>query len=151
MAKKGDRPWTLNVLVVITLVVVFATYAAHYKNWTRMGKDSYRITSGIYYLKVPFADMDSVGMVERLPSMKRINGFSVNEIEKGAYKEDSTAQNKVYVFVEKLPQPKIRVVYRDSLQLFLNFRDSMETQKVFGDLSKIINLSHGDHSKEDDR
>jgi hypothetical protein len=138
MGKIGDKPWIWNVLVVIALITVFAAYAAHYKNWTRMGKDSYRITSGIYYLKVPFADMDSVGMVERLPSLKRINGFSVNEIEKGAYREDSTAQNRVYVFVEKLSQPKIRVVYRDSLQVFLNFRDSAETRKVYRELGKII-------------
>lgn|SRR5690606_13288951 len=141
MGKKGNRHWLLNVLIVVTLIVVFITYAVHYKNWTKMETDSYRIFSGIYFLKVPYAEMDSVGMVERLPSMERINGFSVKEIEKGVFKEDSTAQNKVYVFVEKLSQPKIRVVYRDSLQLFLNFRDSLETQKVYNDLSDIIDAS----------
>lgn len=141
MGKKGNRNWLLNALIVVTLVVVFVVYALHYKNWTKMGKDSFRITSGIYYLKVPYADMDSVGMVEKLPSLERITGFSVNEIEKGAYREDSIARNKVYVFVEKLSQPKIRVVYRDSLKLFLNFRDSTETQKVYRDLGNRINPS----------
>src|SRR5690554_5979051 len=141
MGKKGNRNWLLNALIVVTLAVVFVVYAIHYKNWTKMGKDSFRITSGIYYLKVPYADMDSVGMVEKLPSLERITGFSVNEIEKGAYKEDSIARNKVYVFVEKLSQPKIRVVYRDSLKLFLNFRDSTETEKVYRDLGNRINPS----------
>ena len=141
MGKKGNRNWLLNALIVVTLVVVFVVYAIHYKNWTKMGKDSFRITSGIYYLKVPYADMDSVGLVEKLPSLERITGFSVNEIEKGAYKEDSIARNKVYVFVEKLSQPKIRVVYRDSIKLFLNFRDSLETQKVYRDMGNRINPS----------
>lgn len=141
MGKKGSRNWLLNVLVVAALIVVFVAFSAHYKNWTKMETDSYRVFSGIYFLKVPFAEMDSIGMVDRLPQMERINGFSVNEIEKGAFKEDSTAQNKVYVFVEKLSQPKIRLVYRDSLKVFLNFRDSLETQKAYSDLSKIIDSS----------
>lgn len=138
MKKKGNRHWLLNILVVVALIVVFVAFAAHYKNWTKMDTDSYRVFSGIYFLKVPFAEMDSVGMVDRLPPMERINGFSVKEIEKGAYKADSTAQNKVYVFVEKLSRPKIRLVYRDSLLVFLNFRDSLETQKVYNDLGRII-------------
>lgn len=147
MGKKGKRHLLLNVLIVVTLIVVFVAYAAHYKNWTKMDSDSYRIFSGIYFLDVPYAEMDSVGLVEKLPPMERINGFSVKEIEKGAYKQDSTAQDKVYVFVERLSQPKIRVVYRDSLKVFLNFRDSLETQRVFSDLSKIIELSQQDHKK----
>ena len=131
-----------NLLIVVTIIVVVLAFMAHYKNWTKMETDSYRILSGIYFLRVPFAEMDSVSMVERLPSMERINGFSVKEIEKGAFKEDSISPDKVYVFVEKLSRPKIRLVYRDSLKLFLNFRDSTETQKIYGDLSNIIDLSH---------
>ena len=139
MGKRGNRPWLLNVLIVVTLIVIFVVFAVHYKNWTKMERDSYRILSGIYFLRVPFAEMDSVSMVERLPSMERINGFSVKEIEKGVFKEDSISPDKVYVFVEKLSRPKIRLVYRDSLKLFLNFRDSTETQKVFRDLGNRIN------------
>lgn len=138
MGKKRNRHWLLNLLIVVTMIVVFVAYAVHYKNWTKMGDDSYWVMSGFYLLKVPFAEMDSIDMVERLPSMERINGFSVKEIEKGVFKEDSTAQNKVYVFVEKLSRPKIRIVYRDSLKLFLNFRDSTETEKVYRDLGNII-------------
>ena len=83
--------------------------------------------------------MDSVTMVEKIPSMERINGFSVKEREKGVFKEDSLSKNKVYVYVDRLSQPKIRLVYQDSMKLFLNMPDSTETEAMYRFLSNKIN------------
>ncbi|MCM4168038.1 hypothetical protein KCTC52924_01140 [Arenibacter antarcticus] len=138
MAQKSKRTWLLNMLIVITLVGVALAYTAHYKNWTEIEKDSFRVFSGIYYLKIPFSEMDSVKMVDKIPSMERINGFSVKEIEKGVFKADSIGQAKVYVFVDKLSQSKIRVVYQDSLKMFLNYSDSTVTESTFKLLAEKI-------------
>jgi hypothetical protein len=83
--------------------------------------------------------MDSITMVEKIPSMERINGFSVKEREKGVFKEDSLSTNKVYVYVDKLSQQKIRLVYQDSMKLFLNMPDSTETELMYQFLSNKIN------------
>ena len=68
--------------------------------------------------------------VDRIPEMERSNGFSWAATEKGIFK-DSLTETKVYVFVDDLRQQKIRLVHDDSLKVFLNFKDSLETQKVY--------------------
>ena len=136
MQKK--RYWVWNIVIVLTVLVCMAAFTAHYKNWVKTEKESLEILSGIYFVKIPYADMDSVSMVEKIPSMERINGFSVKEREKGVFKEDSLSTNKVYVYVDKLSQQKIRLVYKDSLKLFLNMPDSTETELMYQFLSNKI-------------
>ncbi|MCK0144298.1 hypothetical protein MWU78_01385 [Arenibacter sp. F26102] len=139
MGNTDKRHWFLNVLIVVTIIVVALAFTAHYKNWIKTEKEELEILSGIYFVKIPYSDMDSVTMVEKIPSMERINGFSVKEREKGVFKEDSLSLNKVYVYVDRLSQPKIRLVYQDSMKLFLNMPDSTETETMYRLLSDKIN------------
>lgn len=138
MTGTKKRHWLLNLLIVLTLILVSLAFTAHYKNWVRAEPNDLQILSGIYYRNIPYTDMDSIEMVEKIPGMQRINGFSVKEREKGVFKEDSIGQNKVYVYVDKLSQSKIRLVYQDSLKLFLNFSDSTETASMYQFLSDKI-------------
>jgi len=125
MAKK-KRHWFWNILLVLAIVVCIIAFVAHYKNWTRVKDGHFEILSGVYYKKLPLTDLDSVSMVDRIPSMERINGFSVKTTEKGVFK-DSIQNSKVYVYVDNLEQQKIRLIYQDSLALFMNYKDSTET------------------------
>lgn len=75
-------------------------------------------------------EIDSVVFVDKLPEMERSNGFSWMAKEKGVFK-DSIAQSKIYVFVDDLRQQKIKVVHHDSLKLYLNLQDSIETQGIY--------------------
>lgn len=139
MSQRRKSSWLLNLLIVLTLLGVTMAYTAHYKNWTKMDRESFRVFSGVYYLKIPFLEMDSIQMVDKIPSMERINGFSVKEIEKGVFKEDSIGQAKVYVFVDKLSHSKIRMVYQDSLKMYLNLPDSTATKTLYHYLLSKIN------------
>tara|TARA_R110001592_G_scaffold53913_2_gene165309 strand:+ start:3598 stop:4029 length:432 start_codon:yes stop_codon:yes gene_type:complete len=139
MGKTEKKHWLLNLLIVVTIIVVALAFTAHYKNWVKTENEELEILSGIYFVKIPYADMDSITMVEKIPSMERINGFSVKEREKGVFKEDSLSTNKVYVYVDKLSQQKIRLVYQDSMKLFLNMPDSTETELMYQFLSNKIN------------
>ena len=130
MGEQRKRHWLLNVLIVVTFIVVTIVFAAHYKNWTKIEKDYIEVLSGVYYKKLQFSGINSVKMVDKIPSMKRLNGFSAMKKEKGIFK-DSISGNKVYVYVDNLSGPKIQLVYEDSLLLFLNFSDSTETQKIY--------------------
>ena len=125
------RHWIWNVLIVITLMICTLAFTAHYKNWIRIKEDHIEILSGIYYRELPFASLDSVKMVERIPSMERVNGFSAWLKEKGVFKDSLNPDNKVYVFVDDLSHPKIKLVHHDSLILFLNFADTTETRKMY--------------------
>ncbi|MEB8328046.1 hypothetical protein OO009_01665 [Flavobacteriaceae bacterium KMM 6897] len=133
----NKRPWMLNMLIVVTVIVVFLVFTAHYKNWIRTEKDTIEILSGIYYKELQYSEIDSVKMVEKIPSLERINGFSAMEREKGLFR-DSIHETEVYMYVDRLSQPKIKIVYQDSLKLFLNLTDSTETQQMFQFLTDKI-------------
>ena len=125
--------WFWNVLIVLTVIICGLAFAAHSKNWTKVSPDKLQLLSGFYYKELPFAEMDSVSWVERIPPMQRLNGFSAFDKGKGLYQEfkDSLSDKKVHVYVDNFSQQKIRIVYKDSFMLYLNLRDSLETLVIF--------------------
>lgn len=125
------RHWLWNILIVITILVCGLAFTIHYKNWTALEKDHLRIVSGIYYKELPYAEMNSVELVPRIPQMERISGFSAWKTEKGMFKDSLNPENTVYVYVDNLLHPKIKLVHQDSLKVFLNFADSTETQQMY--------------------
>ena len=92
-----------------------------------------RITVKILYHELKFADLEQVEWVEKIPPMVRLNGFSAFDKGKGVYQEfkDTLTDKKVYVFVDNFEQQKIRLLQKDSAQLFLNLKDSLETVEMF--------------------
>lgn len=126
-----------NVLIVLTVIFCVLVFVEHYKNWHKIEEGNLKIFSGIYYQKVPLTELDSVLLVEKLPEMERSSGFSWMEKEKGVFK-DSITNTKVYVFVDDLYQQKIKVVHHDSLKMYLNLKDSLETQKLYAILQRNL-------------
>ncbi|MEX0290092.1 MAG: hypothetical protein AB3N14_13365 [Flavobacteriaceae bacterium] len=138
MARK-KRHWLWNILILLTVVVCVLAFTAHYKNWTKIEGDHLRILSGVYYKELKFEDIDSVFMVEKIPQMERVNGFSAWAMEKGIFKDSINPENQVRVYVDNLRQPKIKVVHNDSIKLFLNFADSIKTEQMYQFLSEKKN------------
>jgi DNA-binding transcriptional regulator of glucitol operon len=132
MATK-KRLWFWNILIVLTIIVCSLAFAAHYKNWTRIEPDQMTILSGIYYHDLKYEAIDSVLWVDRIPPMERLNGFSAFDKGKGVFREfkDSLTDKKVYVFVDNYANKKIRFVNKDASQLFLNLKDSTETEALY--------------------
>jgi len=130
---KKRRHGFWNIIVVCTVVICLLALAAHYKNWVRTSTNEIRILSGFYYKSLNFSEIDSVLLVEKIPPMKRLNGFSVLQKEKGIFQEfkDSLTDKKVYVYIDHLPHPKIKVVYRDSISLYMNMKDSLENERMY--------------------
>ena len=125
----NKRHWLWNVLIVLTVIFCVLAFVEHYKNWHKIEEGNFKIFSGIYYQKIPLAQIDSVLFVDKLPEMERSSGFSWNAKEKGVFK-DSITQSKVYVFVDDLRQQKIKVVHHDSLKMYVNLQDSLQTQEL---------------------
>lgn len=130
MAKK-KRHWLWNILIVVAVIACTLAFIAHYKNWTKIEGDHIRILSGVYYKELKFSDIDSVLMVDKIPQMERINGFSAWAKEKGIFKDSLSPEISVRVYIDNLRKPKIKMVHNDSLKLYLNFSDSAETQRMF--------------------
>tara|TARA_R110002049_G_scaffold307383_2_gene507637 strand:+ start:4005 stop:4436 length:432 start_codon:yes stop_codon:yes gene_type:complete len=139
--KNKKRNWFWNTLIVLSLIVVAIAYVVHSKNWIKIDGEQFKILSGVYYKELKFSEVNGVTMVDKIPSLERINGFSVQEVEKGIFK-DSIYRTEVYIFVDKLSRQKVKVTYNDTLQLFFNVSDSLETQKMYTLFSqKIDSLS----------
>lgn len=124
------RHWFWNILIVLTLIVVIVAFLAHYKNWTKIEEHSIQILSGVYYKELNFSEINSIEMVDKVPSLERINGFSVKEVEKGVFR-DSILNTRVYFYVDKLSDQKIKITHNDSLHLYLNLSDSIKTEKLY--------------------
>lgn len=132
MATK-KRHWFWNLLLLLTIIVCLLAFAAHSKNWTQVKPDKIQVLSGFYLKELPFSDLDSLIWVEKIPPMKRLNGFSAFEKGKGMFQEfqDSLTEKKVHVYVDNFKQQKIKVVYQDSLKLYINLKDSVDTVELF--------------------
>ena len=130
-AKK--RHWLWNLILIFTLVICLLAFVVHYKNWTKIEPGSIKMVSGIYYKEIKFAEVDSVSFVDRIPPMERLSGFSALSKGNGIYREfkDSITEKEVHVFVDNFEQQKIKLVYQDSLKLFFNYKDSLETVELW--------------------
>lgn len=130
---KKNRHWLWNSLAVLTVIICLLAFTAHYKNWTKTDNEGIQILSGFYYQKLRFSELDSVALIDNIPPMERLNGFSALEKEKGIFREfkDSLTDKKVYVYVDNLSHQKIAVTHQDSLKLYLNFTDSLETDNLY--------------------
>jgi hypothetical protein len=129
--KGKKRHWFWNLLIVLTVIVCLLSFLEHYKNWIRMNEDSIQILSGVYYIELPFTSMNEVSMVSKIPSLERKNGFSAWEKEKGVFKDSLNEEKLVYVYVDNLRHQKIRLMYNDSLLLFINLSDSVKTKELY--------------------
>ncbi|MGC1516686.1 MAG: hypothetical protein WA810_14010 [Maribacter sp.] len=131
MASQKSR-WYLNVVLILTVLVCSTILLLHFKNWVTLDKEKIALRSGFYHVSIPFNELDSVQIVPRIPPMLRVNGFSALEKEKGIFREfkDSLTDKKVYVFADNINQQKLKLVYADSLVVFFNLKDSLETLQI---------------------
>lgn len=99
----------------------------------RTDREGIKILSGFYYSKLRFSELDSVGLVDHIPPMVRLNGFSVGAREKGIFQEfkDTLTDKTVHVYVDNLTLPKLRLVYHDSQLLYINLSDSLDNDQMY--------------------
>jgi hypothetical protein len=137
MASK-KRHWFWNLVMIITVIICLSSLVMHYKNWVKLEPTKFQLLSGFYRVTISYADVDSVLFVDRIPPMERLNGFSALEKEKGIFREfkDSLTDNKIHVFVDNISQQKIKMVYKDSLKLYVNLKDSVATINLYNHLNE---------------
>ncbi len=130
---KKKRHWFWNLLLVLTIIVCILAFIAHFKNWTKIEDGKLQLLSGFYYKELQLSELDSVKWVERLPPMQRLSGFSAFDKGKGIYQEfkDSLTDEEVHVYIDNFSNRKIKLVYNDSLLLYMNMKDSLDTDALF--------------------
>lgn len=136
MKKKSS--WFWNIIIVLTVVACIAAFVLHYKNYAKIEEGHFQVVSGIYKQKIPLSEIDGIEFVPRIPELERKNGFSWLAKEKGVFL-DSILGTKVYVFVDDLRQQKIKLIHHDSLELYVNLKDSLETIRLYHKLEGAMN------------
>jgi len=133
--------WVWSVMLIVTVILCAVILILHFKNWISSDNESLKLRSGFYHVEIPYSDLDSVVLVDRMPPMERLNGFSALEKEKGVFREfkDSLTNKKVHVFVDNISQQKVKLVYEDSVYLYFNLKDSVETINLLDDLTAKMN------------
>lgn len=133
--------WVWTVLLIVTVILCAAILILHFKNWISNDSQSLKLRSGFYTVEIPYSELDSLVVVERIPPMERLNGFSALEKEKGIFREfkDSLTDKKVYVFVDNIDQKKVKLVYKDSTYLYFNLKDSVKTINLLDELTAKMN------------
>lgn len=134
--KKRKGIW--NVLIVLTLGFCGLVFAAHMKNWKQVKTNELRVLSGFYYVNVPYTEVKELEWSDRVPYLHRRHGFSAGQWEKGVYRDSTQPGLRAWVLVDDWMQPKLRIAWGDSLLLYLNFQDSLETQALYGELQERI-------------
>ncbi len=132
------RHWLWNLVIVLTIIICLLAFALHAKNWTKIENGSMKLISGFYYTEIPFADIEKVSLVPKIPELERINGFSAWDVEKGVFRDTLNNVENIRIYIDDLKQEKIRLDKKDSSIVYFNFKDSLKT-KVFFELltSKI--------------
>ncbi|MBT8222652.1 MAG: hypothetical protein KJN96_05730 [Eudoraea sp.] len=138
MGKQKHRRGLWNFIIIVTLLLCGLVFAMHYKNWIRQDDDALKVLTGFYFREIPYAELDDVTMVKRIPEMERINGFSAWEKEKGIFIDSLRPDNSIYVYVDNLNADKIKLRYKDSLEIYLNLSDSLKTNELFLELKDRI-------------
>ncbi|KPM32037.1 Hypothetical protein I595_1685 [Croceitalea dokdonensis DOKDO 023] len=133
--KKGN--WFWNLVILLTVVVCVAAFVLHYKNWAKLEEGNFGITSGIYRKTIPINDISVVAWVDKIPQMERKNGFSWGVKEKGIFMDSITAK-EVFVFVDNLRTRKVLLSSKDSIDLYFNFTDSTETQRMYQKIKALL-------------
>ena len=133
--------WVWSVMLIVTVILCAVILILHFKNWISSDNESLKLRSGFYHVEIQYSDLDSVLLIDRMPPMERLNGFSALEKEKGVFREfkDSLTNKKVHVFVDNISQQKVKLVYEDSIYLYFNLKDSVETINLLDDLTAKMN------------
>jgi len=145
---KRKRHWGLNVLIIVVVIACVLAFMAHSKNWIKTEGDRVQILSGIFYEDIQISKMDSLNWVDRIPQMERKRGFSAWAVEKGIFIDSLNLDKRISVFIDNLRNRKIKMVYGDSLVVFLNFSDSVKTDVLFGQLTEQKEISKAQFLEE---
>jgi len=145
---KRKRHFGLNVLIILVVIACILAFVAHSKNWIKTEGDRVQILSGIFYEDIQISKMDSLNWVDRIPQMERKRGFSAWAVEKGIFIDSLNLDKRISVFIDNLRNRKIKMVYGDSLVVFLNFSDSVKTDVLFGQLTEQKEISKAQFLEE---
>lgn len=145
MLKEGElnynakRPRTYRSVAVIFLfffMILFPIIFFDYENEIVLNEDMIEI-QGDYSMEIPLSDIDTLMLVESLPSIKlRTNGISTRKVDIGNFKMSSGDKCRLYINKSTPMFIEIRLAAHNSQHkvIFINRKTVEETKSLYDDI-----------------
>lgn len=145
MLKEGElnynakRPRTYRSVAVIFLfffMILFPIIFLDYGNEIVLNEDMIEI-QGDYSMEIPLSDIDTLMLVESLPSIKlRTNGISTRKVDIGNFKMSSGDKCRLYINKSTPMFIEIRLAAHNSQHkvIFINRKTVEETKSLYDDI-----------------
>lgn len=124
------------ILAIVTLgPLVYLTVSSHKGYEMALAEDSFEI-SGMYGDEWDYEDIQSVQLLEEMPEVTwRQNGIGLPTLAQGHFKV--TRYGSSLLFIQKDHTPILYIKLKDE-QIFVNSKDSAETQSWYEELKKEV-------------
>lgn len=140
-AKRPKTNRSIFVIVALIAILLAPVLFANYSNEVVVGNDVIEI-KGEYAIDIPVTDIDTVLLVEKLPSIKtRANGISTRKVNIGKFKMSDGNKCRLYInkdiplFIEI--RPKANSQKLKAQLIFINRKTVDETKALFEEINSI--------------
>lgn len=134
--RKISRSIYIQIFFVVIIVVIPVLY---FSAETKVTVENRNIQIlGIYGQTIPFDSIDQVILLDTMPEIvRRTNGYSFLSVKKGYFKtEDGRI---VKLFLHSSEAPYLKISDKSGTSVFVNYKDSGLTERVYGEIFKQIN------------
>lgn len=98
-------------------------------------QDEIKIT-GIYGEKIPFAEIQSIRLIEQLPVIKsRTNGFALGAVRKGYFK--TSQGEKVKLILNSTQKPYLLLIKKNAQKIYYSSKNKAN-QEIYNELNKSL-------------
>lgn len=127
---------TIIVTLIIIALVCVPMFLVNYGNTITVNNEVIEI-KGDYAMDIPLSDIDTVLLVEQLPSIKlRTNGISTNKVNIGNFKTSEGDKCRLYINKSTPIFIEIRIAAHSSQHkvIFINRKTVEETKSLYDDI-----------------
>ena len=141
-AKRPKTNRSIFVIVALIAILLAPVLFANYSNEVVVGNDVIEI-KGEYAIDIPVTDIDTVLLVEKLPSIKtRANGISTRKVNIGKFKMSDGNKCRLYInkdiplFIEI--RPKANSQKLKAQLIFINRKTVEDTKALYEEIFNSI-------------
>lgn len=96
---------------------------------------------GVYGVKVPLKDIESIKLVDKIPVIKdKISGFSNGKVLKGDFKIEEYGEARIYL--QSSQGPYILITTKNSSYIIINYKSAARTRNVYKNIYSHYKNGH---------
>lgn len=139
----GRRSTVITLVLLALIAVGFSFLYDVYGSMTptvAMKPDELQV-KGVYGVRVPLKDIESIKLVDKIPAIKeKISGFSNGKVLKGDFKIDEYEEARIYL--QSQQGPYILITTKNSSYIIINYKNAARTRNVYQNINTHYKNGH---------